>query len=147
MGPLILLSEDDEIQREASARILIQAGYGVLKSADAAEALALLEEHPTVAALFTDIIMPGMDGFALADLALQGWPGLRVLFTTTREKLRDVDSHPGLLPGIVLLKPFGRRELITAMETTMVRPPPDKDADKAAPRSHPGDQRRSHNVA
>jgi CheY-like chemotaxis protein len=85
-----------------------------------------------VAVLFTDIIMPGMNGFALADLALLRWPSLRVIFTTTQEKLRDVDHQPGLLSGIILLKPFGRQELITAVATTLARPVLRKSAGEAA---------------
>lgn len=129
----ILVSEDDRLQREGAARILIEAGYSVLTAADAEEAVSLLEENAAVAVLFTDIIMPGMDGFALADLALRRWPTLRVLFTTTREKLRDIDRQPGLLSGIILLKPFGRQELIAAVDRTLARPPPSKRAGEAAP--------------
>jgi CheY-like chemotaxis protein len=124
MEPLILIVEDDNLLRKAAVRILLAAGYLVLDAADADEALTLMEANPTVAVLFTDIIMPGMNGFALADLALQRWPGLRVLFTTTREKLRDVDNHPGLLPGIILLKPYGSKELAAAIEKTLMRAAP-----------------------
>jgi CheY-like chemotaxis protein len=123
MRPFVLVTEDDPIQCEVAAHILIAAGYSVLMAADATEAIALLEKNPTIAVLFTDIIMPGMDGFALADLALRRWPGLRVLFATTRTNLRDVDDRPGLLPGFILLKPFGRRELITALDKTVARSP------------------------
>jgi CheY-like chemotaxis protein len=126
MEPLVLVVDDDCLQREAAARILTEGGYSVLEAADAAEALGLLEKNPFIVVLFTDIIMPGMNGFALADLALRHWPGLRVLFTTTREKLRDVDHEPGLLSGMILLKPFGRPELMSAVGRTLVRLPPKK---------------------
>ena len=74
--------------------------------------------------LFTDIIMPGMNGFVLAELALRHSPGLRVLFTTTREKLRDVDDQPGLLPGIILLKHYGTKDLEAAIDKTLLRAAP-----------------------
>jgi two-component system, response regulator PdtaR len=124
LEPVILVVEDDNLLRRASVRILMAAGYKVLEAASTAEAIALLEDNPSVAVLFTDIIMPGMNGFKLADLALRRWPGLRVLFTTTREKLRDVDDQPGLLPGIILLKPYDSRELETAIDTTLLRAAP-----------------------
>jgi CheY-like chemotaxis protein len=124
MEPLILVVEDDDLLRKADVRIMMAAGYPVLDAANAEEAVTVLETNPGVAVLFTDIIMPGMNGFMLADLALRRTPGLRVLFTTTREKLRDVDDQPGLLPGIILLKPYGSKELEAAIDKTLIRAAP-----------------------
>jgi CheY-like chemotaxis protein len=124
MEPLILVVDDDDLLRKAAVRIVMAAGYPVLEAANAEEAVTMLEGNPGVAVLFTDIIMPGMNGFMLADLALRRRPGLRVLFTTTREKLRDVDDQPGLLPGIVLLKPYGSKELEAAIDKTLIRAAP-----------------------
>jgi len=124
--PLILIVDDDEGLRLWAAATLRAAGYPILQAADANAAVKLLEQHPTVSMLFTDIIMPGMDGFALADLAVRRWPGLRVLYTTTREKLRDADDQPGLLHGIILLKPYTGEELAAAIEKTLIRPAPEQ---------------------
>jgi CheY-like chemotaxis protein len=124
MEPLILVVEDDDLLRKAAVRIVAAAGYPVIEAANAEEAVTVLEGNPNVAILFTDIIMPGMNGFVLAELALRHTPGLRVLFTTTREKLRDVDDQPGLLPGIILLKPYGSKELEAAIDKTLIRAAP-----------------------
>jgi CheY-like chemotaxis protein len=124
MEPLILVVEDDDLLRKAAVRIVAAAGYPVIEAANAEEAVTVLEGNPNVAILFTDIIMPGMNGFVLAELALRCTPGLRVLFTTTREKLRDVDDQPGLLPGIILLKPYGSKELEAAIDKTLIRAAP-----------------------
>ncbi len=124
LDPLILIVEDDDLLRKASARILVAAGYPVLDAASAEDGMRLIEENPTIAVLFTDVILPGMNGFALAGQALRRWPGLRVVFTTTREKLRDVDNQPGLLPGLILLKPYDRRELEAAIDKTLMRAAP-----------------------
>ena len=124
MEPLILIVEDDDLLRKAAIRIVMAAGYPVLDAANAEDAVTVLAGNPGVAVLFTDIIMPGMNGFQLAELALRRSPGLRVLFTTTREKLRDVDDQPGLLPGIILLKPYGSKELDAAIDKTLIRAAP-----------------------
>ncbi len=124
MEPLILVVEDDDLLRKAAVRIVAAAGYPVIEAANAEDAVTVLEGNPNVAILFTDIIMPGMNGFVLAELALRRTPGLRVLFTTTREKLRDVDDQPGLLPGIILLKPYGSKELEAAIDKTLIRAAP-----------------------
>jgi len=124
LDPLILIVEDDDLLRKASARILVAAGFPVLDAASAEEGMRLLEANPTTAVLFTDVILPGMNGFALARQALRRWPGLRVVFATTPEKLRDVDNQPGLLPGLILLKPYDRRELEAAIDKTLMRAAP-----------------------
>src|SRR6185437_2343681 len=128
MEPLILVVEDDDLLRTAAIRILRAAGYPVLDAATAEQGVALLGANPTFAVLFTDVILPGMNGFMLAELALQRWPGLRVLFTTTREKLRDVDDQPGLLPGIILLKPYRSKELESAIDKTLRRAAPTRQS-------------------
>jgi CheY-like chemotaxis protein len=126
--PLVLIVDDDESLRMWSAAVLRAAGYPILLAAGADDAIKLLEQHPAVSVLFIDVIMPGMNGFALADLAVRRWQGLRVLYTTTREKLRDADDQPGLLHGMILLKPYGREELASAIEKTLLRPAPDQPA-------------------
>ena len=124
IDPLVLIVEDDDLLRKASARILAAAGYSVIEAASGEDGIRLLEENPTTEVLFTDIVLPQMNGFALVDQALRRWPGLRVMFTTTREKLRDIDNQPGLLPGIILLKPYNRRELEAAIDKTLMRTAP-----------------------
>ena len=61
---------------------------------------------PTSTLLFTDIVMPGMNGRKLADEALQARPGLKLLFTTGFT--RNAVVHNGVLdPGVnFLAKPF-----------------------------------------
>ena len=68
--PLILIAEDDAGTRMVAAAILTSAGFPILEAADGQEALRLLQEQNAVSVLFTDIIMPGMDGFALANAAV-----------------------------------------------------------------------------
>ena len=82
MEPLILVVEDDEAVRSLSVDILEGAGYPVIEAAQASAALRLLEQHPCVSLLFTDINMPLVNGYVLADMAVMRWPHLRVLYTT-----------------------------------------------------------------
>jgi len=61
--------------------------------------------------LFTDIVMPGMNGRQLAEAALKIKPQLKVLYTTGYT--RNAIVHNGMLdPGIALLpKPFALHDL------------------------------------
>jgi PAS domain S-box-containing protein len=107
----ILVVEDDSDVRRYSTDSLRELGFTVLEAAEATAALHILDEHPEVLLLFTDIGLPGMNGRELAKQALLRRPNLKVLFTTGYA--RDVIMHQGRLEeGVELLsKPFTRLQL------------------------------------
>jgi len=79
----ILIAEDDSFVRRAAARILERAGYNVLEAADGKEALQwVCSFHGHIDLLFTDVVMPQMDGRQLADIALALRPRMKVLYTS-----------------------------------------------------------------
>ncbi len=103
----ILAVEDDDDVRANTTGILRELGYTVLEASTAAAALHLIDGHPEISLLFTDIGLPGgMNGRQLADAARKLRPDLKVLFTTGYA--RNAIVHDGRLdPGVVLLpKPF-----------------------------------------
>jgi two-component system, cell cycle response regulator CpdR len=77
----VLFVEDDDGVRESVAELLAARGFRMLVAHDAREALRLLAEN-RVDALFTDIVMPGIDGVDLARQARRLHPELKVLFMT-----------------------------------------------------------------
>ena len=103
---VILVVEDEARIRDISTEALRELGYTVLHAASAPGALKIIESHPQVTLLFTDVVMPGMNGAQLAEAALKMRPGLKVLYTTGYT--RDAVVHNGVLdPGVNLLaKPF-----------------------------------------
>ena len=102
----VLVVEDDPLVRTGSVEALRELGYTVLAAEDGSEALRKLDADQEVALLFTDIVMPGMNGRKLADEALSRRPGLKVLFTTGFT--RNAVVHNGVLdPGVhFIAKPF-----------------------------------------
>ncbi|QJR14306.1 CHASE3 domain-containing protein [Usitatibacter palustris] len=108
----ILLVEDDEDVREFTTAVLREMGYDILSAGEAVTALRLLDEHPRVDLLFTDIGLPGgVNGRQLADAALDRRPGLRVLFMTGYTR-NAVIHHGRLDPGVdLLVKPFTQTSL------------------------------------
>ena len=103
----ILVVEDDEDVRSYSTDTLRDLGYSVLEASSGRAALQLLESHPEVAVLFTDVGLPGgMNGRQLVEEAKKTYPNLKVLFTTGYA--RNAIVHDGRLdPGVELLtKPF-----------------------------------------
>ncbi len=116
-GTCVLVVEDEEAVRNFAVAALKEIGYRVISAPDAALGLAQLKQNPDVAVLFTDIVMPGLNGRQLADEALRLRPTLKVLFTTGYTKNAVV--HNGVLDaGVHLLsKPFTIEQLSTAMRT------------------------------
>jgi signal transduction histidine kinase len=79
----ILFVEDDQTIRILGARTLRQHGYTVLTARHAKEAIALALQHPgAIDLLLTDIVMPGLNGRALADHLRRERPALKVVFTS-----------------------------------------------------------------
>ncbi len=107
---LVLVVDDEPAVRRFSVDALTELGYRVIHADGAATALALLDAHPDTVLLFTDVVMPEMDGRQLADLARQRRPDLAVLFTSgySRNALETTANHAGTLgPDVQLLsKPF-----------------------------------------
>ena len=108
----VLVVEDDPDVRAYTEGIVGELGYRVLTAGDADAALKVLDAHPGVNLLFTDVGLPGgRSGRQLADEARRRHPPLKVLFTTGYA--RDAIVHGGRLdPGIeVVFKPFRYSEL------------------------------------
>lgn len=98
----ILIVEDEQRVRHFAADVLNELGYATLSAGSPAEALRLIEENPTICLLFTDIVMPELNGRKLADLARQKRPDLKVLFTTGYT--RNAVVHNGMLDvGVAFL--------------------------------------------
>jgi two-component system, cell cycle sensor histidine kinase and response regulator CckA len=118
----VLVVEDELPLRELAARVLTTAGYTVLQAANGAEALALLERHSEpVHLVFTDVVMPGMNGRELAARLAMLRPATRVLYTSGYTE--DAILRHGVLddPARFLSKPYTpsvlRRRIREAMDS------------------------------
>lgn len=100
---IVLIVEDDEQVLGMTAQMVRELGYGVLTARSGAEALTVLRRHPKAGLLFTDVVMPDMNGRQLSNRARQLRPDIRVLFTTGYT--RDAIIHNGVLDSDVTLLP------------------------------------------
>ena len=97
---LILVVEDEPAVRQLSVDALTELGYRVVEADGAAAGLRLLDAHPEIKLLFTNIVMPDINGAKLAEEARRRRLGLRVLFTTGYT--RNAIVHNGVLdPGSI----------------------------------------------
>lgn len=77
----ILVIDDEKVIREGVERALITEGYQMSKAADGLAGLALLQEQDFDIVL-TDLMMPGMDGFAVLDWIRENQPTVQVIVIT-----------------------------------------------------------------
>lgn len=120
----ILLVEDDQALRDMAAMLLTRLGYRVLAAANGADALtvvARLGQDP-LDLVFTDVVMPQMDGKQLADELLALRPGLKVLFASGYSE--SAIMHQGVLaPGAAFLqKPFSPATLALKLREVLDGP-------------------------
>lgn len=78
----VLLVEDEDAVRRVAERFLRREGYRVLVASGGAEALEIAERTGPLDLLFTDVMMPGMNGFELAGLLRRMQPQIKVMFVS-----------------------------------------------------------------
>ena len=103
--PVLLVVEDDFLVRLTLVDALSDDGFEVLEAADAQEALSHMCSRPDIAAMLTDINLPGgADGFALARAVRVIRPGLPIVYASGRYAAAE---HGKSVEGArFLAKPF-----------------------------------------
>jgi PAS domain S-box-containing protein len=108
----ILIVEDEDSVRAVTSAVLRREGYQVIEAATPRLALELFEKHADeIDLLLSDVVMPEMNGPALAQRLVALRPGLRIVFMSGY-------AAPGLLPGAenanvgFLNKPFPKAVLV-----------------------------------
>ena len=95
-GYRVLVVEDNDEVGRFSTELLEDLGYAVRRVANANAALAILAEDEFSADLvFSDVIMPGMNGVELAGLIRDRYPGLPVVLTSGYSNVLAENAHSG----------------------------------------------------
>jgi len=119
-GPVetILLVDDEETVRLFSSLVLTKHGFGVVSARSAEDALTAAEGQ-SVQLLLTDVMMPGMNGFRLAEVLLAERPSLRILFMSGCAE-DTLSTSVALVPGAAFLaKPFKPKALVTKVREVL----------------------------
>jgi signal transduction histidine kinase/CheY-like chemotaxis protein len=108
----VLVVEDNERLRVTAVAEVRRLGYRVLHAGNAATAMQLLDVHPEIDVLFSDLVMPGgMTGYDLAFEARRRYPTIKVLLTSGRASKARGGSR-GQIEGMQFLtKPYGKQDL------------------------------------
>jgi two-component system, response regulator PdtaR len=115
--PVVLVVEDEVLVRIVQVDILREAGFRVSEARDADDAFEILKRRPEIAAVLTDVDMPGsLNGFEFARLVKQGWPEVGVLAISGKTQ-----PAPGDLPdGVEFVeKPFRPGALVDRIRSLM----------------------------
>lgn len=116
----VLVTEDEPMVRAVVAETLLDAGYTVQEAGDGMEAMETLAAG-SIDLLITDIQMPRMNGYQLAEAAMARWPKLKIMLMTgyaregvpvaiasaglpTLKKPFDLDRLPGLVSELLARK-------------------------------------------
>ena len=108
--PRILIAEDDPAVQHFVMRALTHRGHAVTVVDDGLAALEALRER-TFDLLLTDIVMPGLDGIALALKVSKDYPDLPILLMTGYAAERQRAHNLEELVHRVISKPFSLREI------------------------------------
>ncbi len=99
-GATILFVEDDDGIRSLTTRLLRRRGYTVLTAGHAEEAIAIADRGGRIDLLFTDVVLPDLDGRILAERLQRDRPNLKVLYTSGYNDqsmlLNDLEDAPYL---------------------------------------------------
>jgi len=107
----ILVVEDDTLVRNYVLTQLHSLGYVTLDAGNATEALAIVKAGHPFDLLFTDVIMPGLNGRQLANEILKIRPEMKVLFTSGYTE-NAIIHHGRLDEGVLLLaKPYRKSDM------------------------------------
>jgi nitrogen-specific signal transduction histidine kinase/CheY-like chemotaxis protein len=114
-GELVLVVDDEPQIRDITAAMLSRNGYRVLTAGDGAEAVALFATRSgEISVLITDLIMPNLDGAALANIALHLNPRLKVLAMSGLSSANR-SGKTERFGGAFLFKPFKIQALLAAV--------------------------------
>ncbi len=128
-GPLkgdetILIVEDEESILQLLSRSLKRLGYTVLVASQGEDALTVADQHAgPIDMLVTDIIMPRMGGYELAERLAPLYPQMPVLFLTgysttmvSGQAMQDPRRH-------VIRKPFAASDIAEKVRAILDDPP------------------------
>ena len=121
-GETVLVAEDEDALRESMAGILTRNGYKVLQATNGEEALSLALAHEGIIdLLLADVVMPKMEGSALAAKLTAQWPNLATVFISGYPDHRLLEQLPASSRTTVLQKPLDLHALLAAIGSTLAK--------------------------
>jgi two-component system cell cycle sensor histidine kinase/response regulator CckA len=116
----LLFVDDSEPFRNAFAELLEISGYKVIEAGSGHEALDVVRDSSRVIdLLITDIVMPGMNGFELAEATRSLRPRLKILFVSGQSLQSVRTQGMSIEEADFLMKPFSHQDLVDRIESKL----------------------------
>ena len=116
----ILVVDDEEALCSLANDILVKHGYKVLCARSSEKALELLKTE-TVDLLFSDVIMPGMDGYDLASRVNKDYPDIKIQMASGFSDMRHKSEFDEKMHQQRLLKPYSSIKLLHRIRSLLDR--------------------------
>jgi CheY-like chemotaxis protein len=110
----VILTVEDEFFVSEYLRLLLEhAGFEVVATYNADDAIAILESRSDIHTIITDINMPGsMDGLKLAAAVRDRWPPVKIIIVTGRTPPTTAEMPTG---SLFVGKPYNAEIMIAAV--------------------------------
>jgi two-component system, response regulator PdtaR len=109
-APLVLVVDDEPVVCLLASDCLQDAEFRTLEAHTAQQAIDVMESGQEVDIVFSDIQMPGMDGFELQRWVKLNRPRVKVLLASGVENVKAASGHMGQ-PRWLVFKPYNADEL------------------------------------
>ena len=113
-----MVVEDNAQVGEFSSQLLLDLGYETVLAPNAEEALQLVEKEPhRFDIIFSDVVMPGIDGVALGHKIRQHFPHMPFVLTSGYSHVLTGESQHGFE---LLQKPFSVEDLSRVLRRALM---------------------------
>jgi PAS domain S-box-containing protein len=103
----ILVVDDEEALLELARDILEELDYRVLTASNGKQALQVLAKEPDIALMLSDVLMPGgINGYELAEAAMERYPDLKVLLASGFTSRNEIHKGQTRFSANMLTKPY-----------------------------------------
>jgi CheY-like chemotaxis protein len=90
VGHSVLVVNSAPEVRSLARSILEELRLNVIEAESGEEALMILQEQAfSLSAVFSDVMMPGIDGVVLANIIMKTWPAIKVILSTGAASVMD----------------------------------------------------------
>lgn len=112
----ILVLEDEDAIREFVVINLKRAGYNILEAATGEEAISVFDREKDIDIAVLDIMLPGIDGFAVAKYLREKNMSIGIILLTA--KTQEMDKMSGFVSGAddYITKPFSTSDLLMRVD-------------------------------
>jgi CheY-like chemotaxis protein len=112
-GQIVLILDDEPLQRMTVADMLYEAGFWTVEAADAEQAIRALESRDDIRIVFLDIVMrEGIDGLALANIIRERWPHIAIVLTSGK---MYAPEHALPDHAVFFHKPYRSRDIVPVL--------------------------------